>query len=254
MHDNDIPLICKTKKLRIGSGNVIGKSVIQEFFTCVGVIPTIGGSIHMKTNSYADAIVMLVIELERKFMHVHPALQRLFLELPNIRDPNAKKLATIVLINEFDFIIEEAREIFNYYGINRECPPIEEVLYDQDAIRKLKSNDYEAFDENARKKIPPSILVKRLFEYTNDRFELNDRDLGYELEKKLFKHINRNLYDDEITIEYEEPYDNDPPPPKVDFINVLPARYSPFNYLCLPSRQLAAERREYEKSLKDDKT
>ena len=116
-HDNDnlhneIPLTWKTKRLCIGSGNVIGKSVIQEFITCAGVILAIVGSILTKTNSYVDAIVVFVIELERKFMHVHPALQRLFLELPNILDPRAKKLATIILMNEFDFIMKEAREIF----------------------------------------------------------------------------------------------------------------------------------------------
>ena len=37
-HDNEIPLTWKTKGFRIGSGNVIGKSVIQEFFTSTGVI------------------------------------------------------------------------------------------------------------------------------------------------------------------------------------------------------------------------
>ena len=33
----------QTKKLRIGSGNIIGKSVIQDFFTCVGSLPLMGG-------------------------------------------------------------------------------------------------------------------------------------------------------------------------------------------------------------------
>ena len=30
------PPILNTKKFRIGSGNIIGKGVIQDFFTCVG--------------------------------------------------------------------------------------------------------------------------------------------------------------------------------------------------------------------------
>ena len=60
-HNKDVPLTLQTKNIHTGSGNVIGKDVIQEFFTCAGVMPTIGGSICTKTNSYAGAMLMLVI-------------------------------------------------------------------------------------------------------------------------------------------------------------------------------------------------
>ena len=33
------PTILHTKKLRIGSDNIIGKGVIQDLFTCVGALP-----------------------------------------------------------------------------------------------------------------------------------------------------------------------------------------------------------------------
>ena len=33
------PIILHTKKFRIGSGNIIGKGVIQDFFTCAGALP-----------------------------------------------------------------------------------------------------------------------------------------------------------------------------------------------------------------------
>ena len=59
------PTIMHTKKFRIGSGNIIGKGVIQDFFTCAGTLPTLGGSILNKTNSLVDAITLLIIELER---------------------------------------------------------------------------------------------------------------------------------------------------------------------------------------------
>ena len=64
------------------------------------------------TRSYAEAISALVLKLERKFIRTHPTLQRLFFELPAIKNPNAKKFATLVPMNEFDYIIREAREIF----------------------------------------------------------------------------------------------------------------------------------------------
>ena len=70
------PTILHTKKFRIGSGNIIGKGVIQDFFTCAGALPSMGCSILHRTSSLADAITMLVVELERKFMHMHPCIQR----------------------------------------------------------------------------------------------------------------------------------------------------------------------------------
>ena len=60
-------------------------------------------SILLDTNCYADAIVMLVEKLQRKFVHIHPALQKVFYELPNINHPIVKKIATIILMREFDF-------------------------------------------------------------------------------------------------------------------------------------------------------
>ena len=68
----DEPPIFHTKKFRIGSGNIIGKGVIQDFFTCAGDLPSMGCSILHRTSSLADAIAMLVVELERQFMHMHP--------------------------------------------------------------------------------------------------------------------------------------------------------------------------------------
>ena len=57
-------LLFYTKKFWIGSGNIIGKGVIQDFFTCAGALPTMGGSILHRTSSLADAISLLVVELE----------------------------------------------------------------------------------------------------------------------------------------------------------------------------------------------
>ena len=72
------------------------------------------------TRSYADTISALVLKLETKFIRTHPTLQRLFFDLPAIKNPKAKKLATLVLMNEFGNIIWEAREIFDFYGMNHE--------------------------------------------------------------------------------------------------------------------------------------
>ena len=248
--NKEAPSVLHTKRFHVGSGDIIGKSVIQEFFTCAGTIPVLGGSILAKTTSYVDAIILLVVELERKFIHMHPAIQRLFLELPNVRDPKIKCMVTIFLVHEFGFIMKEVVEIFAYYGVNRECSPIKEVLYDQDVIRKLKSIDYEAYDENLRKKVPPHVLVDKFFDHINDKFAVGNVGLNYELEKQIFKHLYRNLYNEELAITYEGPKEESPPP-KIDLMNVEPTKYNPFNYLCLPIRKLVAEQREYERNIND---
>ena len=120
--DNEEPTIMHTKKLRIGSGNIIGKGVIQDFFTCAGTLPTLGGSILNKTNSLADALTLLIIELERQFVHMHPCIQRIFLEFSNVQHPSVKRAATIFLAHEFRFIMKEASKIFAHYKLMVDAP------------------------------------------------------------------------------------------------------------------------------------
>src|SRR3989337_3547882 len=103
-----------------GQGNIMGKEHIQEFFNCIRNLTLDDAPILKRTKSYAEAISTLVLKLENRFIHTHPTLQRLFYELPSIKDPKAKKLTTLVLMNEFDYIIREAREIFDFYGMSHE--------------------------------------------------------------------------------------------------------------------------------------
>ena len=51
-----------------------------------------GGSILYRTSSLADAISLLIVELERQFIHMHSSV---------------KRAATIFLAHEFRFIIKE---------------------------------------------------------------------------------------------------------------------------------------------------
>ena len=83
------------KTFILGQGNVIGKEHIQEFFSCVGNLSLDDAPILRTARSYADAILALVLKLESKFIRTHPTLQRLFFELPEIKNPRAKKLATL---------------------------------------------------------------------------------------------------------------------------------------------------------------
>jgi hypothetical protein len=169
--ETNSPTNFKTKVYHVGSGNTIGKNIIQEFFNCAGVIPIINGSILDKKNCYVDAIAMLVVKLERFFLHIHPTLQKIFCELPNIHDPRAKKIATIILMHEFDYIIREVRDIFSFYKIDFEHPPIEEILHDKDSIRRLESKDYFAYGKNIRRRVPYAEIIKTMYHHACDKFE-----------------------------------------------------------------------------------
>ena len=78
---------------------------------------------------------MLVVELERQFMH--PCIQRIFLEFSNIEHSSVKRAATIFLAHEFRFIINEAKENFAHYRVDAGRPPIEVILFDQEEIRRF---------------------------------------------------------------------------------------------------------------------
>ena len=88
-----------------------------------------GGSILHRTSSLADAISLLVVELERQFIHMHSCIQRIFLEFSNIEHSSVKRMATIFLAHEFRFLIKEANEIFVHYRVDAGRPPIEAILF-----------------------------------------------------------------------------------------------------------------------------
>ena len=115
--------------------------MIQEFFNCVGTLTCDDAPILKRTKTYAEAISALVVKLENRFIRTRPNLQRLFYELLVIKDPRAKKIATLVLMNGFDHIVREAREIFDFYGRYREKLVIDEILYNSDyTLRHLLGN------------------------------------------------------------------------------------------------------------------
>ena len=88
---------------------------------------------------------------------------KIFFELPNIKNPRAKKLATRVLMNEFDYIIREAREIFDFYGMNREKPVIDEILCNSDYALRHFLGDNKIFDENLKKEVPVLEIIQQVF-------------------------------------------------------------------------------------------
>ena len=73
-------------------------------------------------------------------------------------------------MNEFDYIIREARKIFDFYGMNREKPVIDEILYNsQYALRHLLG-DNKIFDENLKKEVPVLDVIQQVFNNVNQHY------------------------------------------------------------------------------------
>ena len=111
-----------------------------------------GGSILHRTSSLADAISLLVVELERQFIHMHPCIQRIFLEFSNIEHSFVKHAATIFLTHQFIFIM---KEVFAHYRVDAGCPPIEAILFNQENIMRLQSLDHVALMKTLEKRFLP---------------------------------------------------------------------------------------------------
>ena len=97
-------------------------------------------------------------------------MQRLFYELPVIKNPKAKKLATLVLTNEFIYIIREAREIFDFYGMNHEKRVTDEILYNSDYPLRHLLGDNKIFDENLKKEVPILDVIQQVFYNVNKHY------------------------------------------------------------------------------------
>ena len=147
-----------------------GKRTYPRIFNCVGNLSLDEAPILRTTRSYADAISALVLKLESKFIRTHPTLQRLFFEIPAIKNLKAKKLATLVPMNEFDYIIREAREIFDFNGMNREKPVIDEILYNNDYALRHLLWDNQIFDENFKKEVPILDIIQQVFNNVNQHY------------------------------------------------------------------------------------
>ena len=112
------------------------------------------------TKSYAEAIAPLVLKLEKRFMCTHPSLQRLFYELPVIKDPRAKNISTLILMQEFDYIVREAREIFEHNNLSCEHPVIDEILYNKEYMMRYVFKDNHTYDENTIKEVPLIHIIQ----------------------------------------------------------------------------------------------
>ena len=80
--------------------------------------------------------------------------------------------------------MKEASENFPHYKINGGCPPIEEILFNQEEIMRLQSPNYVAYNKKLRKRVPIEVLVDKISEL-NDNFAIQNNRLEYILRDRL---------------------------------------------------------------------
>ena len=81
------------------------------------------------------------------------------------------------------------------------------------------------------KKVPTDVLVDRISEL-NDDLAIQNNGLGFSLEQKLMIFFQKNVYNDELVIQYEGPKE-EPISPELDLGDSYPIKFSPFDYFCL---------------------
>jgi hypothetical protein len=73
-------------------------------------------------------------------------------------------------MNEFDYIIREARGIFDFYGMNHEKLVINEILYNSDYMLRHLVGNNQIFDENLKKEVPALDIIQQVFNDVNNHY------------------------------------------------------------------------------------
>jgi hypothetical protein len=112
--------------LSVGSGSIIGKSNIEEFFNHIIMHKDVEKkSLAELAPSYEVASAYLIHLLEARFASLNPFMQYMFLKLHDIEDPEKKAFISETLRIEFRDVAIEAREVLKKF--NNVGSPVEIV-------------------------------------------------------------------------------------------------------------------------------
>jgi hypothetical protein len=108
--------------LTIGSGSIIGKGNIEEFFNHVSMHKDVEDrSLAELAPSYEVDAAYLVHMLEARFVNLNPFMQQMFLKLHDIEDSKKKDFILETLRREFRDVVIEARKLFERFNILGSC-------------------------------------------------------------------------------------------------------------------------------------
>jgi hypothetical protein len=103
--------------LSVGSGSIIGKSNIGEFFNHISMHKDVEDkSLAELSPSYEVASAYLVHMLEARFASLNPFMQHMFLKLHDIEDLEKKAFILETLRREFRDVVIEARKVFKRFN------------------------------------------------------------------------------------------------------------------------------------------
>jgi hypothetical protein len=104
--------------LTVGSGSIIGKGNIEEFFNHVSMRKDVEDrSLAELAPSYEVAAAYLVHMLESRFVNLNPFMQQIFLKLHDIEDSEKKDFILQTLRREFRDVVIEARKVFERFNM-----------------------------------------------------------------------------------------------------------------------------------------
>ena len=104
--------------LSVGSGSIIGKGNIKEFFNHVSMHKDVEDrSLAELAPSYEVAAAYLVHMLEARFVNLNPFMQQMFLKLHDIEDSEKKDFILETLRREFRDVVIEARKVFEHFNM-----------------------------------------------------------------------------------------------------------------------------------------
>ena len=99
------------KYLSIGSGSIIGKENIEEFFNHVSKHEDIEDrSIAEFAPNYEIVAASLVHMLEARFVNLNPMMQILFLKLKEEKDAEKREFILETLFKEFHDVAKESKK------------------------------------------------------------------------------------------------------------------------------------------------
>jgi hypothetical protein len=136
--------------LSVGSGLIIGKSNIEEFFNHISMHKDVDEkSLAELAPSIEVASAYLIHMLEARFASLNPFMQYMFLKLHDIEDPEKKAFILETLRLEFRDVAFESREVFKKF--NKLGSPVEVVGIPNDSRMPISCKlvgIYDALENN----------------------------------------------------------------------------------------------------------
>jgi hypothetical protein len=104
--------------LSVGSGSIIGKDNIEEFFNHVSKHKDIvDRSLAKLAPSYEVVAAYLVHMLEARFVNLNRFMQQMFLKLHDIEDSEKRNFILETLRKEFRDVVIETRKVFEHFNM-----------------------------------------------------------------------------------------------------------------------------------------